>query len=77
MDLVHGHNFERFIDFSDPEFVTIREKLHQEAEARDAAGADDRLIETKEDNAEEDEITNDEPSKPGLLPPVAQLCLED
>jgi hypothetical protein len=51
VDLTHDHNFERFIDFSEADLAIIRETLHHETEARDTAGADDRLIEAEEDGS--------------------------
>jgi hypothetical protein len=75
MDLMHGHDLEGFIDFSETELAIIREALHQEAQAWDTARADDRLIEAEEDDSEKDDTTNDEPSESGLLPSIAELCL--
>jgi hypothetical protein len=43
------------------ELAMTREALHSEREASDTAGADDRLIERKEDGSGEDDIANDEP----------------
>jgi hypothetical protein len=50
MDLMHDHDFQRFIGFADAEFAIIREALHQEAEAKNTTGADDRLIEAEKDD---------------------------
>jgi hypothetical protein len=77
MDVMHDHNLERFIDFSAEDLEIIREAIHSEAEARDTADADDRLIEAEEEDSEEDKITYDEPVEPRLLPLEAEFCFVD
>jgi hypothetical protein len=75
MDVMHGHDLEGFIGFSDAELAIIGEVLRQEVETMDTVGAEDRLIEAEKENSKEDEVANDEPSEPGLLPQVTELCL--
>jgi hypothetical protein len=75
MDLMHDHDPEGLIDFSETELATIQEALHQESQAWDTARADDQLIKAEEDDSEKDDTANDEPSESGLLPSMAELCL--